>query len=227
MKGKFIVIEGTDGSGKGTHSKLLAEWLKAEGHQIETFDFPQYGQPSAYFVEQYLNGAYGELDQTDSYRGSLFYAMDRFAASQKIREALEAGKVVLSNRYVASNMGHQGAKIDDPTERTKYFNWNAELEYKILGSPRPSLNVVLHMPSEQAQKFVDQKAEREHLAGKTRDLHEASLGHLEKAEQTYLELCRDYPQFFSLVECQATDGSIRTIDDVQAEIRTLAKHLLA
>jgi dTMP kinase len=221
MAGKFIVIEGTDGAGKGTHAKLLAEWLAEEGHAVETFDFPQYGQPSAYFVEQYLNGHYGDLFEIGPEKGSLFYALDRFAASFKIRAALERGVHVLSNRYVASNMGHQGAKIDDAEERAQYFRWNADLEFRILGIPRPDLNVVLHMPSAQAQKFVDQKAARSHLDGKKRDLHEADLSHLQKAERTYLELCQSFPQFFKLVECAAPDGSIETIDEIQGRIRTL------
>jgi dTMP kinase len=221
MAGKFIVIEGTDGSGKGTHAQLLADWLSAEGHQVETFDFPQYGQPSAYFVEQYLNGHYGDLSEIGPEKGSLFYALDRFAASFKIRAALERGVHVLSNRYVASNMGHQGAKIDDADERAQYFKWNADLEFRILGIPRPNLNVVLHMPSEQAQKFVDQKASRSHLDGKKRDIHEADLNHLQKAERTYLELCQSFPQFFKLIECAAPDGSISSIEDIQGQIRTL------
>ena len=228
MAGKFIVIEGTDGSGKGTHAKLLAEWLLSEGHEVESFDFPQYGQPSAYFVEQYLNGNYGELSEIGPQRGSLFYALDRYAASFKIRAALERGVHVLSNRYVASNMGHQGAKIEDPEERSKYFAWNADLEFKILGIPRPDLNVVLHMPSEQAQRFVDQKAEREHLErGKKRDLHEADLKHLQKAEQTYLEMCESYPQFFRLIECAGPDGAIQSIEEIQDNIRTLVGEAIA
>src|SRR3954469_5709001 len=105
-KGKFIVIEGSDGSGKGTQFKLLHEWLVEQHYSVESFDFPQYGQPSAYFVEQYLNGQYGDLSDIGPQKGSLFYALDRFAASFKIRAALDKGVHVLSNRYVASNMGH-------------------------------------------------------------------------------------------------------------------------
>jgi len=227
MAGKFIVIEGTDGAGKGTHAQLLAEWLKSEGHQVETFDFPQYGSPSAYFVERYLNGHYGDLSEIGPEKGSLFYALDRFEASFKIRAALEKGVHVLANRYVASNMGHQGAKIDDPQERAAYFKWNADLEFRILGIPRPSLNVVLHMPAAQAQQFVDQKAAREHLDGKKRDLHEADLTHLQKAESTYLELCQSFPQFFKLIECADTDGQIRSIDIIQDQIRQLVGEAIA
>ena len=226
--GKFIVIEGTDGSGKGTHAKLLAEWLRRQDQQLETFEFPQYGQPSAYFVEQYLvEGAYGPAGEVSPYKGSLFYALDRFQASFKIRDILASGTNVLSDRYVASNMGHQGAKLDSPKERAAYFKWNDHLEFDILSIPRPDLNIVLHMPSVQAQKFVDQKSAREHLHGKARDLHEDDIEHLRQAERTYVELCETFPKSFKMIECQAQDGSIRSIDDIQSQIRGLAQALLS
>src|SRR4051812_49023840 len=119
----FIVIEGTDGSGKGTHTKMLLDWLREQGHEVVDFDFPQYGTPSAYFVERYLNGEFGTLEEIGPYRGSLFFAMDRYDAGFRIRSAQANGQIVVSNRYVGSNMGHQGGKIDDPVERRKYFEW--------------------------------------------------------------------------------------------------------
>lgn len=226
--GKFIVIEGTDGSGKGTHTKLLAQWMIDQDQEIKTFEFPQYGCPSAYFVEQYLvQRAYGSAEEVSAYKGSLFYALDRFDASAKIREALQSGMNVLSDRYVGSNMGHQGSKLDSAHERAEYFAWNDHLEFDILGIPRPDLNIVLHMPSTQAQQFVDQKGNRQHLQGKKRDLHEDNINHLRKAEQTYLELCQAFPMSFTRITCQADDGSIRSIEDIQAQIRNLAQPLFS
>lgn len=224
--GKFIVIEGTDGSGKGTHTKLLTDWLTSQGHRLEAFDFPQYGQPSAYFVEQYLNGSYGSLGEIGPYRGSLFYALDRYQAGFKIREALSSGVHVLSNRYVGSNMGHQGGKIVDDTERAAYFKWNDNLEFEILGIPRPDLNIVLHMPSRQAQLFVDQKAERDYIGGKKRDIHEADLTHLEQAERTYLELCKTFPETFTRVPCEQA-GVILPIEQIQNQIRALVEPIIS
>jgi len=225
-QGKFIVIEGTDGSGKGTHTKLLIDWLTDRGHKLEAFDFPQYGQPSAYFVEQYLNGSYGSLGEIGPYRGSLFYALDRYQAGFKIREALSRGINVLSNRYVGSNMGHQGGKIDDYKERAAYFKWNDNLEFEILGIPRPDLSIVLHMPSEQAQLFVDQKAKRDYIGGKKRDIHEADLGHLKRAEATYLELCETFPDTFTRIACERA-GAILPIIEIQDQIRSLVEPIIS
>jgi dTMP kinase len=110
-KGVFIVLEGTDGSGKGTQFRLLIERLKRDGIKHATFDFPQYGKPSAYFVEQYLRGSYKGISAVSPKKGSLFYALDRFAANDELRDALAKCEIVLSNRFTASNMGHQGAKM--------------------------------------------------------------------------------------------------------------------
>lgn len=204
-QGKFIVIEGTDGSGKGTQFKELIERLEGKNVEFETFDFPQYGQPSAYFVEQYLNGNYGTADDMGPYRGSVLYAMDRYQASFKMREALEEGKWVIANRYVGSNMGHQGGKITDEAERKKYFEWLDEFEFGIMNIPKPDLNIVLHVPAAQAQKLVDNKAQRGYLGSKKRDIHEDDLGHLERAEQVYLHICELFPETFTKVECMDGD----------------------
>src|SRR5687767_7311909 len=106
-QGVFIVIEGSDGSGKSTQLKLIKERLEAAGHQVELFDFPQYDQPSSYFVRRYLEGAYGKADDVGPYTSSLFYALDRYEAAPHIKKALQAGKIVLSDRFTGSNMGHQ------------------------------------------------------------------------------------------------------------------------
>ncbi|HVS79122.1 MAG TPA: hypothetical protein VHD84_02445, partial [Candidatus Saccharimonadales bacterium] len=119
--GKLIVIEGSDGSGKTTQFNLLAERLKAAGYDVETFNFPRYGKDSSYFVKQYLNGKYGDADQISPYTSSLFYALDRYEAAKDIKKALKNGKLVLIDRYVGSNMAHQGAKFDDPVEQRGFF----------------------------------------------------------------------------------------------------------
>jgi len=209
-KGTFIVIEGSDGSGKGTQFKLLKERLKQVGHEIEVFDFPQYDQPSAYFVKEYLNGKYG--DNVDAYTSSMFYALDRYAAAPKIRKALEEGKVVLANRFTGSNMAHQGQKIANKPERLGYYTWLDNLEFETLGIPRPDFNIILHVPAEKAQKLVDQKAKREYT-DKKRDLHEADINHLRSAIRTYDEIANLFPKSFTRIDC-TKDGELLSIPNV-------------
>jgi dTMP kinase len=197
--GKFIVIDGTDGSGKTTQLKLLKNRLEAEGYSVQLADFPQYNSKSAGLVEEYLSGKYGQAEEVDAYKASIFYAVDRYDASFKIRQWLQDGQIVLANRYTSANMGHQGCKIANPLERRVFFNWLHELEYKIFAIPRPDLSIILHVESGIAQKLVQERA-RQDWDGKTNDIHENDLSHLKKAEQVYLEIAESFPDF-RLINC--------------------------
>ncbi len=197
--GLFIVIDGTDGSGKATQTKLLVKHLKKIGHRVSVADFPQYGKKSAGPVEEYLNGKYGTAKEVGPYRGSIFFAMDRYAASFQIRKWLSQGRIVISNRYVSANLGHQGSKFSSATARRKFFKWDEDLEYVTFGIPRPDLVIVAHVPAAVAQKLVDLKGARTYTK-KKRDLHEADLGHLKRAEATYLQMAREL-KGYRLIEC--------------------------
>ncbi len=222
MKGVFIVIEGTDGTGKATQTKKLVEHLQ-KNKAVAVFDFPQYGQPSCHFVESYLNGKYGT--EVNPHAASLFYALDRYEASFKIKQALAEEKIVVSNRYVASNMGHQGGKIDDARKRQEYFTWNDNIEYSILGIPRPDINIILWIPADIAQQLVDKKGSREYLGGQKRDLHEKDIAHLKRAEQVYLEITKLFPNNFTLINCMDKER-LMSIDEIHAKIVNVVDKLL-
>lgn len=212
-QGTFIVIEGTDGSGKGTQFKLLAERLQNAGYDVALFDFPQYDNPSSYFVRQYLNGQYGNADSVGPYTGSLFYALDRFEAAKAIRTALDQGKVVLANRFVGSNMAHQGTKFINAEERRGYFIWLDNLEFEMLRIPRPTASFVLRVPAHIAQNLVDQKETRSYT-DKKRDIHEANLSHLERSVQVYDEMCELFPRDFISIDC-VRNNRLMDIDHIQ------------
>jgi dTMP kinase len=184
-KGKFIVIEGTDGSGKGTQTTLFAQRLTSENISFEVTDFPQYGKPSAFFVEKYLQGGFGTIEEVGPYKASYFYALDRFDKSGEMKKWLAEGKHIISNRFTTSSMAHQTAKLDSIEEQDAFLNWLDTLEYGDLEIPRPDLVVFLYVPPEIGQKLVAQKAAREYTQGKSHDIHEASLDHLTKASETY------------------------------------------
>ncbi|MCA9331062.1 FAD-dependent thymidylate synthase [Candidatus Saccharibacteria bacterium] len=210
--GTFIVIEGTDGSGKGTQFAKLTERLANEGYEVAQFDFPQYEEPSSYFVREYLNGNYGTAKEVGPYTGSLFYALDRYQAAPAIREALEAGKVVIANRFTGSNMAHQGTKFAIPAERRGYFIWNDNLEFEMLKIPRPDKSFVLRVPAETAQQLVDQKEARSYT-DKKRDLHEADISHLKRSVEVYDDLCQLFPQDFVRLDC-VRDDKLMDIDTI-------------
>ncbi len=214
----FIVIDGTDGSGKGTQTKLLVERLQREGRTVEQLSFPRYGNPSAHFVEQYLNGRYGTGMDVGPHRSSLFYALDRFDAAAGIRAALAAGTVVISDRYVSANKGHQMGKITDPAERQAFLDWINDLEYRVLGIPKPDLTILLHMPSEIAYELIAKKDDRGYLNGKKRDIHEADPGHLKAAEQAYLEIpSMDVVENWEVVSCM-DGGNLMSIETIHEKL---------
>lgn len=201
-KGKFFVICGTDGSGKGTQTELLITHLKKKGYAVEGADFPRYGQPSCFFVEKYLNGGYGAAHEVNPKAASLFYALDRYDASFAMRQALESGHTIVSNRYVSANQGHQASKLDRAEDRAAFVQWINELEYGILGVPRPDLTLFLHMPPEMGQKLVEKKTQnRAYLkGGKKKDIHEADIDHLRRATQAYQEMV-EHNDDWRQVEC--------------------------
>jgi dTMP kinase len=197
--GKFIVIDGTDGSGKTTQLNLLKEKLESEGYAVAVADFPQYNTKSAGLVEEYLSGKYGQANEVDPYKASIFYAVDRFDASSRIKQWLQDGKIVLANRYTSASLGHQGCKIENPLERKVFFNWLYDLEYKIFEIPKPDLTIVLQVEPEISFALAKERA-REDWAGKTTDIHENNFNHLKQAEQTYLEIANTLPGF-RLIKC--------------------------
>ncbi|MFA5184252.1 MAG: dUTP diphosphatase [Patescibacteria group bacterium] len=221
--GKFIVIDGTDGSGKTTQLKLLKSRLEEAGLVVAMADFPQYNTKSAGLVEEYLSGKYGKAEEIDAYKASIFYAVDRYDASFQIRRWLAEGKIVLSNRYTSANMGHQGAKIANPLERKVFFNWLYDLEYKIFEIPRPDLSIILHVEADLAQRLAQERG-RTDWNGKTTDIHEENLDHLQKAEQIYLEIAASFTDF-KLINC-TKNGRILDREEVSLLIWPAVNRIL-
>jgi dTMP kinase len=210
-KGKLIVIEGTDGSGKTTQSKRLLHHFEEAGILTAYADFPQYGQKSAGMVENYLNGKYGSSKEVDAKIASMFYAMDRYDASFGIKKSLKEGRIVLCNRYVSASMGHQAGKIKDKAERKEYIEWLEDLEYNFFKIPKPDLTILLYVPYQIAQKLVDNKGHREYIGGIKRDIHEADAGHLRDAEEAFLEIAKE--KKWKVIDCTKS-GKILPIEDI-------------
>lgn len=221
--GKFIVIDGTDGSGKGTQTDLLVTALKASGVPVIVTDFPQYGKPSAYFVEKYLRGEYGAADAVGAKRASLFYALDRFDVADQMRQWLQEGNCIVSNRYVSASMGHQAGKIKDVQARDDFLKWLDDLEYNICGIPRPDAIIFLYVPPEVGQQLVDEKGARAYTRGKQRDIHEADINHLKDASEAYKYVADTFG--WKTVSC-APNGAMRTREDIHQEVLRLVEQLL-
>lgn len=220
----FIAIDGADGSGKATQTRRLIDRLKKDGRDVVSFSFPQYGKPSAFFVEKYLRGEYGT--DVDAKQASLFFALDRYDAAPQIRAALDRGAIVISDRYVSANKGHQTAKLKTTEERRAFLDWVNELEYETLGIPKPDLTILLHVPADISFDLIAKKDERGYLNGKARDIHEADREHIRAAESAYLSLPDlDAAEHWKIVECMQ-DGQLLSIDAIHDRLWTLLQPLL-
>lgn len=213
---KLILIEGTDCSGKETQTKKAVERLNKEGIKSIYFSFPNYNSPTGKIVGgPYLGKpAIGKCVFPEGAANvaakvsSLYFAADRKYNIDKVKEYLSEGFNVFLDRYVVSNMAHQGGKIEDEMERKKMYKWLEDLEYGLLELPRPDFTIFLHMPYKYSLIL---KSGREEAL----DEHERSETHLINAEKTYLELSELYG--FDVIEC-VKDGNIRSIDDINDEL---------
>lgn len=216
MKGKLIVIEGTDCSGKETQSNLLIEKLKKENIRIEKFSFPNYNSPTGKIIGgPYLGKSYiceGWFEEgapnVDPKVSALYYAADRLYNIDKIKFLLENGVNVILDRYVFSNMAHQGGKIENEKERNEMYEWLENLEFNLLNLPRPEIGLFLHMPFECSLEL--KKNREEEL-----DQNEKDKNHLINAENAYKEVAKKYD--FYTIECN--EGSrIKTIEEINKDL---------
>ena len=219
----MIAIEGIDGSGKHTQAKLLEHSLVSRGYSVYATGFPQYESWFGNMVGRFLNGDFGSLEAVDPHFSALLYAGDRFEAKPRIQSALNEGKVVLVDRYVASNLAHQVARA--PVERrSEFLRWIEHLEYFVYGLPRENLILYLRVPPSQAQKLVAQKAERNYTRA-THDLLERSLRHLEDAAEMYDMLSRSKP--WATVQCfDAQSGTLRQPEEISKEVHSAIQCVL-
>jgi len=218
--GIFIAIEGGDGSGKHTQTNLLIEYAKTTlGKNVHTVAFPRHGEFSAYYADQYLNGVYGGINDVHADLASLPYAFDRFAASGDIRTAVnDPNGFVVADRYVASNLAHQGSKFTDKKERVAYYDRMMKTEYEVLGIPVPDINIILLVPSRISQENIDKKEVRAYT-DKKRDIHEEDAGHLDRTKANYEELAELYPGRFIAINCMKNETQMLGIDEIQQLIR--------
>lgn len=181
----LIVLEGSDGTTKETQLRLLTALLEGKGYTVKNFDFPQYSKLSSGPVQEYLNDNY----DTNPRQASVLFAVDRFDVSFKIREYLEKGYWVVTNRYVGSNMAHQGGRFKDDKEREEFFKWLLDFEYGLMGIPKPDLSIVLFLPLEECQRLISLKQQRDYIKnGENKDLHEKNPKHLRNAIKVYKQM---------------------------------------
>jgi dTMP kinase len=180
----LIAIEGIDGCGKGTQTRLLVERAAARGLEFATFSFPRYGTNAyAQTIARYLNGEFGDVNSVPPEFAALLYAGDRLAARDELTTACDAAHAVICDRYVPSNLAHQAAKLP-ASRRGEFIRWLCGIEYGIHRLPRPDRVVYLKLPVELAARLVQQKARRAYTP-LSADIHESDTAYLRACQEVY------------------------------------------
>lgn len=231
MKGKLIVVEGTDCSGKETQTKLLVEKLNEENIKAKRISFPMYDTPTGKIIGACLLGKPEMCNEllkenhsffsekggnVDALAASALYASDRRYNLPIIKKYLDNGYILLVDRYVTSNMAHRGGMIDTKEERMKFYKKMELLEYEILELPKPDLTLLLYLPYEYSCEL---KRNRKELP----DEAESDSNYLKRGENAYLELADIYN--YDIINC-VRDNKIRTIEDINEEVYKKVKKLV-
>ena len=225
-KGKFIVLDGNDGSGKATQSRLLVKRLSEEGVESMALDFPAYNRNFfGALIGECLAGKHGDFLHLDPKIASTLYALDRLESSKEIRTALAEGDVIIADRFASSNQIHQGGKIADENERTEFLRWLDKMEHEVLRIPRPDLIIYLRVPTEVSIELLSKKriAKNQVLGADMKDTVEEDRTYLERSHATANWLA-GHQSNWKVIEC-APQGVMRSVEDIQTEIRQIVEDL--
>ncbi len=213
MKGKFIVIEGSDSSGKKTQANLLFEKLKNTGKDVELISFPTYQETKlGVFVSKYLKGEFGSKEEINPEIGSMFFTIDRYQFKDELRKKIEQGKIIVADRYTTSNI-FQAAKAEGE-ERFEIWKWIKNMESRI---PQPDFIIYLNLPPEiSAELFEERDVKNKLLKKGEKDIHEKDIEYQEKVRQLCLEIAKKEDNWI-IIDC-IKDGKFRSREDIHEEI---------
>jgi dTMP kinase len=211
----LVAIEGIDGAGKGTQAQKLVERLLRAGKQAVLISFPRY--EATFFgraIGDFLNGRFGSLEAVHPFLAAVLFAGDRFETRVDLEKSLATHDVVVLDRYVASNVAHQAAKLEG-TERAELRQSIERLEYAVFNMPRPDLVILLDLDVLQARRLIDKKSARSYT-DRAADIQEADGAYLARVRELYLELAGSDPTW-SIVQCDR-GGTVRPIEEIAEEV---------
>ena len=218
----LIVLEGLDGAGKSTQVRKLKEYLESKG-ALDYIHFPRYDAPVyGKLISAFLRGDFGTNETVHPQLVALIYAEDRHGAVPEIRKSLDAGRTVLFDRYVYSNIAYQCAKLNDPAKIEELRQWIVDTEFGDFGEPMPDLNIFLDVPLSFVENNLTHSREgddRNYLQG-SKDIHESSIAFQARVRQMYLMQAQKDPSL-KVVDCSDAHGHMLPEDDIFAKIKAL------
>ena len=222
----LVAIEGIDGAGKHTQTQLLKDKAEAVGLSVGLLSFPRYGQTlMAHSVADYLNGEFGEMDAMPAHFPALLYAGDRFESRAVLRQLRNEKDVLLIDRYVASNLAHQAAKLP-PDVRDGFIDWLTQVEHDVYGLPRADVTVYLNVPVAVASALIAKKKPRSYTAAAA-DLHEKNVAYLAACRDVYTTLAtRQHGSRWITIDCTDDAGAVRPPEAIHADVWEALRALL-
>lgn len=212
-KGKLIVLEGIDGSGKSAQYRRLCERMERDKIDYNHIVFPRYDRDSSSLIRMYLSGTFGSHPgDVNPYAASTFFAVDRFASYREDWGGIyESGGFILSDRYTTSNAVHQGSKLSD-AELPDFFSWLYDFEYNKLGLPEPDMVIYLDVDIPTALARMRRRQANSHTSA---DIHEKDIEYLERCLHTASMAAEHYG--WRRV-AYMKDGEERDVDEKNREI---------
>ena len=212
----IIAIDGIDGAGKGTQAKKLQKYFLFKDLPCKLISFPIYDSIFGKMISEYLNGEYGSLYSVNPKLPSLLYAQDRNLFFSNF--AYKPDEILIIDRYVNSNLAHQGSKLHSE-KRRQIMNWILELEYKVNKIPRPDVSFILDLEIENSIKNVTKKKKRSYTE-LTHDLHESNYDYLKESRNVFLSLANNDKTH--LIKCDL-HGELRKQENILNEIISIIK----
>ena len=215
-RGRLIVIEGSDGSGKATQTKKLYDKLVKQNKKVKKVEFPNYKSESSALIKMYLSGEFGKNpDSVNPYASSTFYAVDRFASYKKDWEEFYLkGGIIIADRYTTSNMIHQAAKIKEVQAKDKFLNWLWDFEFEKFNLPVPDCVIFLDMPPKCSKSLMETRNNK-FTGEKEKDIHENNYEYLLESYNNSKYISEKYG--WNRIECTNED-KIKSIDQINDDI---------
>lgn len=214
-RGRLVVIDGADGSGKSTQTKLLLKYLKKQRTAYTFISFPRYYTSfHGKHVGRFLTGEFGGNAEVSPYLSSLAFALDRMTARDEIVEWLEEGKIVVADRYVSASLAHQGSKLP-LRKRKEFLDWLYRMEYKEHKLPKEDVVIYLYVPVEIAQRLIQKGTHK-------RDVADVDVKHQKRTVATYRQLVKKY-KHWEMISCVNSKGELYSKAEIHEKILAILR----